>query len=186
MPKPKIKLSKIMKTVTSNIFKALLGAMLLSSAIVTPVSAEPKGVVHLITGSGKIVIPRDFFFPGSEGITAATTISARQKADGTVEGFFMFHVWIESRPEPFVTLGEVNCLFVEGNTGYWGGVIRSSDNPFTPPGSAEVGSITDTNGDGPDTIGNGPAFIFLAPGQDCTARPAIPQTPIASGNFILR
>jgi len=77
-----------MKTAISSSLKALFGAVLLSGAIVPPISAEPQGVVHSITGSGLTVVAENFFFPGSEGFTARQSISARQKADGTVGGNF--------------------------------------------------------------------------------------------------
>ena len=176
-----------MKTTTINPLKALLGAMLLSGAIVTPVSAEPQGVVLAITGSGLTVVEENFFFPGSPGFSARQTISARQKSDGRVEGSFIIQIWFASNPSPIVLVQDITCLTLDGNTAYFGAVIRwSSDLSYAKPGDSAVGFVTDTDGNGPDISWSGPSVFFLAPGQDCTARPPMPQLPLASGNFIVR
>ena len=178
----------IMKTAISNSLKVLLGAMLLAGAIVTPVSAEPKGVVHSINGSGLIVVKEDFFWPGSPAFSFRQEISAWQRSDGTVGGTFVVQIWgLTPGNAPVVLLQEVTCLTVDGNTAYTTSVIRWSSNPnLAKPGDEVAFFVTDSDGNGPDISWSGPAQFFLAPGQDCTSHPFMPQVPIASGNFIVR
>ena len=167
--------------------KALLCAMLLSGATVTPIWAESHAPVHSVTGSGLTAVPKDFWFPGSQPYFHQTSISARQEADGTVKGSLILQDWSDTREGHFIAVLEVNCLSVTENTAYFGAVILwSTDQSFAPPGTEIVGYVTDKNGAGSDLSWFGPAFLYLAPDQDCSARPAIRQVPIASGNFIVR
>jgi hypothetical protein len=179
--------ANLMKTAVRNTLKALVGAILLSGVIVPTVSAESQAAVHSVTGSGLVHIPTDFFFPGSGSFYERFTISARQAPDGTVEGHLIVDAFSESRPVGHsMTVIDVNCLSVTGNTAYYGGVIVRTNDPFAAVGLTVIGYVTDANGAGPDLTWFGPAVLFLAPGQDCTAQPVMPQMPVASGNYVLR
>ncbi len=176
-----------MNNFATHTLKALLCATLLSGAAVAPVLAESQGVVHSLDGSGAVHIPNDFFFPGSVSFWERYSISARQKADGTVDGTLIVEAWGESTPVSHSqSVIDITCLNASGDTAYYGGVVRWTNDPFAVPGLDIVGVVTDAKGAGPDLAWFGPAFIFLAPGQDCSDEPAMPKLPIAVGNYVVR
>jgi hypothetical protein len=149
--------------------------------------ADSHGDIHSITGSGLIVVPPDFFFPGSEGFVTTTSISAHQKADGSLKGTTTIHTWFASQSEPMVFVSDITCLTVDGNTAYFGAVVRYSNNfSYTKPGNEDVGFVIDSNKTGPDIFWIGPIIYFLKPGEDCSARPTLIPYPLTSGNFIVR
>jgi hypothetical protein len=161
--------------------------MLLSGAAVTSVLAESNAPVHSVDGSGVVHIPKDFFFPGSDSFFERYSISARQRSDGSVEGKLFVEAWGESAPVGHsFSMIDVNCLSVSGKTAYYGGVIRWTNDPYAAVGLAVIGYVTDANGVDSDLAWFGPAFLFLADGQDCSARPDMVQMPIAIGNYNVR
>jgi hypothetical protein len=173
-----------MTTATIN---KLAAAILLSTATVATAMADSHGDIHSITGSGLWVFPPDYWFPGSEGSVVTTSISAHQKADGSVEGTATTHGWSDSQSAPNVFVEDITCLTVDGNTAYFEGVVRYSNNlTFIKPGDEEIGFVIDNNGTGPDIFWIGPIIYFLKPGEDCTAKPTLIPYPLTSGNFIVR
>jgi hypothetical protein len=176
-----------MKNIATQTLKTLLCATLLSGAAVTPVLAGSQGVLHSVNGSGAVHIPNDFFFPGSVSFWERYSISARQKADGTVDGTLIVEAWGESTPVSHSqSVIDITCLHTSGNTVYYGGVIRWSNDPFAAPGLEIVGIVTDADGADSDLTWFGPAFIFLAAGQDCSDEPAMPTLPLEVGNYVVR
>ncbi len=173
-----------MKTSTIH---TLAASILLLTAMTIASRADTHGNVHSITGSGLVVVPADFFFPGSQGFASWTTVSAHQKADGAVEGSSILHIWFDSQPNPIILAADINCLTSDGATAFFSGVVtRSNDLSYSKPGDQLVGFVTDTNGNEPDIFWVGPSIFFLPPGGDCTAKPAMLQYPLTSGNFVVR
>jgi hypothetical protein len=169
--------------------KTLAAALFLATVIPMAFTAlaGPPAEMHSLTGAGFVVVPADYFFPGSPAWTSWSTIEAHLKPDGTVQGTSMLHLWFESSPNPINLVTDITCLTVDGNTAYFSGVLTSSsDLSYAKPGDEEVGFVTDTNGDGPDFFWSGPSVFFLPPGADCTAKPAMLQYRLTSGNFIVR
>jgi hypothetical protein len=197
-----------MKETTSPRLITLLCAIFISGVITTSVSADSRDYArndddrshgrnggdeshdgfHSVNGFGIVHIPNDFFFPGSVSFYESYTIFARQDCDGTVKGKLIVEAWSESDPASrTTTVIDVNCLTVTGNTAYYGGVVRWTNDPFAFVGLDTVGYATDAKKRaGPDLTWFGPAILFLAAGQDCTAQPVMPQMPIVSGHYIVR
>jgi len=169
--------------------KTLVAALLLSTAMpmVSTALAGPPADMHSLSGAGYVVVPADFFYPGSPEFSSWSMISVHQKADGTVQGTYILNLWFDSQPNPIVLASDITCLTVDGNTAWFSGVIsRSNDLSYAKPGDEEVGFVTDTHGDGPDIFWSGPSVFFLPPGADCTAKPAMLQYLLTSGNFVVR
>ena len=168
--------------------KTLAAALLLTTALAitsTALAGPPPGM-HSLSGAG-FGRPGRLLLPGLAGMISWCNHSAHLRPDGAVEGTSVLHLWFESSPNPINLVTDITCLTVDGNTAYFSGILTSSsDLSYAKPGEEEVGFVTDTNGDGPDIFWSGPPVFFLPPGADCTAKPAMPQYHLTSGNFDVR
>jgi hypothetical protein len=104
-----------------------------------------RAPVHAVTAGGQVHYPHLGGVP--DGYSEKYAISARQAADGTVDG----QVEIEwDPPFDFKAHGEVTCLNVQGQGAWLGVVLTHSDSPQFAAGTELVFFVQD-NGAGNDS-----------------------------------
>ena len=145
------------------------------AALLVGTNASAAAPLHSVVGSGTVA---------EEGLTFAEMISAHTDSSGQAFGSMV--LTIDARafgfPRLIVVVQRVTCLHVEGNSAWIGGVATSTTDPIFPVGTQFIVLVRDLGGPGQDIM-HGEAFPASV---TCRDKPALPETVIASGNFLVR
>lgn len=163
-----------------------LAVAILTIAASLPILGQSQSRDHSINGSGVSAVP-DNYFPGTPGFATRQSISARQRANGEVDGLVFVQITGLGPDEIRMTI-QVTCLSVADHTAYWGGIVVSSNvsSPGFTPGTEAVGFVFDGPSAGTDLSWSGPSMFWAPNGETCADHPLLPPVPVVKGHFEVR
>ena len=146
-------------------------------------SAASPGALNASVNSGSGVINRVSVGGSDQDVTLNTdanfSLIAIQKGDGSIAG-----EWSDQFGQGQGGLQvDVNCLVVQGNQAWIGGIIRSGSTGQGGvdlsglPALTRVADLGKSANDAPDAI----SFTFIGLAVQCTAQPNLPLFPMTGG-----
>lgn len=160
---------------TAGTLSTLAFASALSVVFTQP--SKAAGVLHSVTGSGRVV---------EGGIGFSQSVAVHQAEDGALNGVVQVRIDLRAFGAGEIVLhGTPSCLAVDGATAWIGSTVTHSTSELIPAGTNLITLVQDLGGNGEDVL-HGETEDFFPPGTTCENRPEMPATVVESGNLHVR